>query len=62
MNFVVSGNPNEANGQGVSKGVEWPVFGSKGMGLDVSGQNMTVVSAAGDKEVCDWMRMALFFS
>lgn len=62
MNFVVSGNPNEADGQGVSKGVEWPVFGSKGMGLGVTGQDMTVVSAAGDKEVCDWWRLGLYLT
>lgn len=59
MNFVVSGNPNEAGGKGVSDGVEWPVFGSKGMGLSVSGQNMTVVSAIVDKEVCDWWNKGL---
>lgn len=62
MNFIVSGNPNEANGKGVSNGVVWPVFGSKGVGLDVSGHDMKVVSATMDKEVCEWWTKSLVLS
>lgn len=62
MNFVVAGNPNEANGQGVSSGVQWPVFGSQGLGLEIDGFTMKVISASTDKEVCEWWAKSLIFS
>ncbi|KAH8145422.1 uncharacterized protein LAJ45_10544 [Morchella importuna] len=66
MNFVVGGTPNElqgSNSTGVGpEHVMWPTFGSEGLGLVVSGTNMTVVDASGDKEVCEWWGKALYLS
>ncbi|KAI5838297.1 acetylcholinesterase precursor [Morchella snyderi] len=66
MNFVVGGTPNElpgGNGTGVGpEHVMWPTFGSEGKGLVVSGTNMTVVDASGDKEVCEWWAKGLYLS
>lgn len=59
MSFTLTGNPNGADGKGVSEGVEWPVFGSEGKGLGIDGENVTVIDAAVDKAVCEWWAKSL---
>lgn len=58
MNFVVTGNPNEAHGGGI----HWPLFGSEGSGLSLGGWNTTVVDAAADKSLCEWWAKSLVLS
>lgn len=62
MNFVVSGNPNEASGQGVSQGVVWPTYGSQGLGLSLNRLDMKVVDATEGKATCEWFTKALMIS
>lgn len=62
MNFVVTGNPNDANGGGVSKGVTWPVYGSTGRGLNIDEQVMEVVDTTGDNNVWGWWVKGLVLS
>lgn len=66
MNFVVGGTPNElpasqgGNGQGVGpEQLVWPLFGSEGMGLDVLGSEIKVVSAVESKSLCEWWAKGL---
>lgn len=54
MNFVVTGNPNEAGGGGVSPGVEWPLYGAAGTGLNIDGQTMKVVDTTEMDAVLKW--------
>lgn len=54
MNFVVNGNPNEVGGGGVSGGLEWPLYGAAGKGLNIDGQAMQVVDTTGRDEVWKW--------
>lgn len=58
MNFVVTGDPNDRDGNGI----RWPVFGSAGNGLRIGGWNTTVFDAAQDKEVCEWWTKALMLA
>lgn len=54
MNFVVTGNPNEAGNGGVSRGVEWPIYGASGKGLNINGQTMEVVDTTAMDAVRKW--------
>lgn len=54
MNFVVNGNPNEVGGGGVSGGLEWPLYGAEGKGLNIDGQTMQVVDTTGRDEIWKW--------
>lgn len=62
MNFIVTGNPNEAGGGGVSSGVEWPVYGATGQGLSIDGQTMEVADMTAMNSVWEWWVKGLIFS
>lgn len=62
MNFVVTGNPNEADGSGVSPGIEWPVYGAAGKGLNIDGQKMEVVDATVMEAVWKWWSQGLLLN
>lgn len=54
MNFVVTGNPNEAAGSGVSQSVEWPLYTAAGKGLNIDGQTVKIVDTTADDAVWKW--------
>lgn len=58
MNFVVTGDPNDADG----KGIKWPVFGAEGRGLKMGGWNTTVFDATKDRDLCEWWAKALMLT